>query len=86
MLQTLFKGVLAGTAGTIAMTVALRRVFPAVLPEELQWREFLPKKVIEGLEAKAVGPGSLSDQQELRLTMPTHFGYGAAAGDRKSVV
>lgn len=29
---------------------------------------------------QAVGPGALSEEQELRLTMPVHFGYGAAAG------
>jgi len=80
MLRTLITGALAGTAGTITMTVALRRVFPALLPESMQWKEFLPKTVVEGVEAQTVGPGALTEDEEMGVTLPAHFAYGATMG------
>lgn len=71
-------GALAGLAGTVAMTAAMRAMFRA-LPE--QDRYPLPPRLITD---RVVGPTGLMDamdEPERRdLTLALHYGYGAAAG------
>lgn len=73
------KGVFAGITGTVAMTLALRRAFPRVLPPRAR-REFLPELVVAGFERKLTGEKRLEPHTRRVATMPAHYAYGAAAG------
>lgn len=73
------KGFFAGTTGTVAMTLALRRVLPRVLPPAGR-REFLPELVVRGFERKLTGRTRLDRHARRVATMPAHYAYGAAAG------
>lgn len=85
MLQKLLKGAVAGTTGAFAMSVALRDAFPMLLPTDLK-TEFLPKKVIEGLEARTFGRGSFSGEQKMYIAEAAHYIYGASVGVLYSIV
>lgn len=73
------KGALAGLTGTVAMTLALRRVFPRVLPRPAR-RGFLPATVTQGLERKLTGRRRLSDHSRRVATIPLHYAFGSGAG------
>jgi hypothetical protein len=77
MIREVTKGKLAGFAGTLAMTIALRRVFPRLLPPPAR-RGFLPQEVVLGLERKL--PVRLRRQQRRPLTQVVHYAYGTGAG------
>ncbi|CAO3381937.1 hypothetical protein [Azospirillum argentinense] len=71
-------GAIAGLAGTVAMTAAMRAMFRS-LPEKDRYP--LPPRLITD---RVVGPTGLMDaldEPERRdLTLALHYGYGAAAG------
>lgn len=73
------KGFFAGISGTVAMTLALRRVFPRVLPRAAA-RPFLPDLVTGGMERKLTGRRRLPPHTRRVATMPAHYAYGAGAG------
>jgi hypothetical protein len=77
MIREVTKGKLAGFAGTLAMTIALRRVFPRLLPPPAR-RGFLPQEVVLGLERKL--PVRLRRRQRRPLTEVMHYMYGTGAG------
>ena len=75
------KGLVAGLTGTVAMTLALRRVFPRVLPPPAPDRRgFLPEAVVTGLEKKLLGKKRMREHTRRQATMPTHYAFGAGAG------
>lgn len=73
------KGPIAGLTGTVAMTLALRRVLPRLLPARAQ-RGFLPDAVTRGLERRLTGRQRLRRHQRRVATIPAHYAYGAGAG------
>ena len=73
------KGLLAGVTGTVAMTLALRRVFPRALPPAAQ-RGLLPERVVEGLERRITGELRMEPGTRRVVTMPAHYAYGAGCG------
>lgn len=73
------KGLVAGTTGTVAMTLALRRIFPRALPPRAR-RGLLPEAVVKGLERKTTGRPRLREHRRRQVTMPAHYLYGAGAG------
>lgn len=78
--DTMFRGLLAGAAGTAMMTVMMRVIGPKVVPEEMRPDEFIPKKVVEWMEQQAGRPHALDEDQELKVSYVVHFGYGAGMG------
>lgn len=73
------KGAVAGVTGTAAMTMAMRRVLPALLPRPAR-REFLPGRVVAGLERRLTGRHRLDPAERRVVAMPAHYAYGTAAG------
>lgn len=73
------KGLLAGVTGTVAMTLAMRRVAPRALPPAAR-RGLLPERVVEGIERQTTGAPRLPRHARRQTTMPAHYAYGAAAG------
>lgn len=69
----------AGLVGTVAMTSVMKgRASRWFAPDRLP-REFVPKQIVERVE-EAVAPGALTEAEEMRLTMPAHYGYGGTMG------
>lgn len=73
------KGFFAGISGTVAMTLAMRRLFPRVLPPEAR-RGLLPEAVVKGVERQATGKPRLRGRTRRQVTMPAHYAYGAGTG------
>ena len=73
------KGLFAGITGTVAMTLALRRVFPRFLPPSAR-RGLLPQRVVEGVERQIAGRHRLGRRARRVATIPAHYGYGATMG------
>lgn len=73
------KGLLAGVSGAVAMTLALRRLFPRVLPRPARG-PFLPEIVVGGMERRLTGRRRLGPRERRVATMPAHYAYGAGAG------
>jgi len=71
-------GAIAGLAGTVAMTAAMRTMFRA-LPERDRYP--LPPRLITDRVVGPTGVMDAMDEAERRdLTLALHYGYGAAAG------
>jgi hypothetical protein len=77
MIREITKGKLAGFAGTLAVTMALRHVFPRMLPPPAR-RGFLPQELVLGLERRL--PARLRGRQRRPVTMVLHYVYGTGAG------
>jgi hypothetical protein len=77
MIREITKGKLAGFAGTLAVTMALRHVFPRILPPPAR-RGFLPQELVLGLERRL--PARLRGRQRRPVTMLLHYVYGTGAG------
>jgi hypothetical protein len=77
MIREITKGKLAGFAGTVAVTMALRHVFPRVLPPPTR-RGFLPQELVLGLERRL--PERLRRRQPRPLTRLLHYVYGSGMG------
>lgn len=78
-LAAALKGLFAGVSGTVAMTLAMRRIFPRVLPSEAQ-RGLLPEAVVKGVERQAMGRPRMREHTRRQVTMPAHYAFGAGAG------
>jgi hypothetical protein len=74
------RGALAGAAGTAVMTLMMKKVAPQVIPEEMRPDEFVPKRVVEWVEAEAGQPNALTESQEVKAAMGAHFSYGSGMG------
>lgn len=69
----LLLGLVAGTAASVAMTAAMRRLFPE-LPAEEQY-PLPPREILDRVEPAAPFPAERSLQ-----TLLAHLGYGALTG------
>ncbi|MEX2570039.1 MAG: DUF1440 domain-containing protein [Gemmatimonadota bacterium] len=80
MIGRLLTGAVAGIAGTAAMTVVMNPGSAGKLP--LRWRpdEFVPRQVVQWLEAISGRPYSLDEAQEQYAAALAHVGYGAGMG------
>jgi uncharacterized membrane protein YagU involved in acid resistance len=76
----LLRGAVAGAVATGVMTVVMTRVAPALLPASAQLPVFPPRRVVQRGEELAGDPNALTEREEDRVTMVTHYGYGSAAG------
>jgi hypothetical protein len=77
MIREITKGKLAGFAGTLAVTMALRHVLPRILPPPAR-RGLLPQELVLGLERKL--PVRLRRRQRRPATLLLHYVYGTGAG------
>lgn len=69
-------GAIAGFAGTLFMTAAMRRMHEKLPPRERY--PLTPREIIDSSAAKAEVP--LQDEAAKDLTTAGHFAYGAASG------
>ena len=72
----LLIGAIAGFAGTLAMTAAMRRMHRALPPEERY--PLTPREIVDSASG-AVGSGA-GDEAAKDVTTAAHFAYGAASG------
>ena len=72
----LLIGAIAGIAGTMAMTMAMRRLHDR-LPEEERY-PLTPREIVDSTADKAVV--ELAGQPAKDATVAAHFAYGAACG------
>ena len=72
----LLIGAIAGFAGTMAMTSAMRRLHRRLPPEERY--PLTPREIVDST-AEAAG-ADLSNEAAKDLTTAAHFAYGAACG------
>ncbi len=78
--DALLRGVVAGFVGTLAMTFTRRLVAPSVLPPEMVPREIVPERIVRWTEAQAGVPHALERDDEKKVAMVPHLGYGVTMG------
>jgi len=71
-------GAAAGAAATLPMTIAMEALHER-LPGEPP-RPLPPREIVEGVAAKAGVQGELAEHEKQKLTLASHFGYGAGCG------
>lgn len=76
-MSRLLLGALAGIAGTVAMTAAMRRLHRR-LPQPERY-PLPPREIVERVVPEPAG-AALGEGARQDLTMAAHFGYGAATG------
>ena len=74
----LFTGALAGLAATIPMTLAME-VMHRALPQHERY-PLPPREITDKLIAEAGLREELDEEDHVRLSLLSHFSYGAAAG------
>jgi uncharacterized membrane protein YagU involved in acid resistance len=72
----LLIGAIAGFAGTMAMTAAMRRLH-RVLPKEERY-PLTPREIVDSVAAAA--GAELADERARDIATAAHFAYGAAMG------
>lgn len=80
MRERILRGMLAGLAGTAAMTAMMRLVGPRVMPKGMLPEQFFPEQIVECLEARMGQPEALGERQTKAAALVLHFGYGSAMG------
>lgn len=78
--DAVIRGGLAGLAGTAVMTLMMRKIAPAVVPDEMRPDGFAPAKVVTWAEAESGHPHALTESQEMKAAMVAHFAYGSGSG------
>jgi uncharacterized membrane protein YagU involved in acid resistance len=74
----LIKGALAGFVATIPMTLAMKALHTQLPPGERY--PLPPRLIVESAAEKLDVEDDLREEDELVLTLASHFAYGAATG------
>ena len=77
-MKELITGAVAGLIATVPMTLAMKMMH-SQLPEEEQY-PLPPRLIVENAAEKSGLDDDLDEGDEVRLTLASHFAYGAATG------